>query len=318
MKFQFNPYSRASTLFFLSMLFWGSAYSQSKQDTLHIVVVGNSFSRNATEYLPELAKEGGHPLVIQKAEISGGSLQDHWEAVESSRKNPQADKGRPYKGKSLGDILSERQWDMITFQQASTISADIGSYFPYIDSLYNYVISYQPDIKIMIHQTWPYRIDAPYFSRYRNDKRVGSAEEMWKKTHAIYRVIQSRYDAGIIPTGDGFWALGSDPDWGYKVDRTYDLKHPNYPELPDQQYSLHVGYSWNKNKKFKFDSHHASVAGCYLGSLIWYSVLFKESPVKLRFRPVEISEKFARKLKVTAVRVTPIEIQENQHLKTPY
>jgi len=72
--------------------------------------------------------------------------------------------------------------------------------------------------------------------------------------------------------------------------------------LPVQVNSLHQGYSWDKNKKLVFDSHHANDAGCYLGGLVWYTYLFEESPVRLKFVPKTVSPDFAVYLKKVAKR----------------
>lgn len=267
---------------------------------LRVIVVGNSFSRNATEFLPALAEEAGHKLILQKAEISGGSLKEHWEAVQAFQANNKNPEGRPYKGKSLKEILQEGNWDMITFQQASTISADIETYLPYLDSLVSYAKKHSPRVEVVIHQTWSYRSDAPYWSRYRGKERARSAGEMWEKSRAVYHAIAERYDARIIPTGDGFWAIDSNPEWGYKKDANFDFKRPEFPELPNQEHSLHMGYTWSSTGKFKLDSHHANNAGRYLGALIWYSFLFGESTSDLRFLPEHVPSAFARKIREVA------------------
>ena len=51
-------------------------------------------------------------------------------------------------------------------------------------------------------------------------------------------------------------------------------------------------------KKLELDTHHASDAGCYLGSLVWYSFLFQESPERLNFVPQGVkNNEFAKSLK---------------------
>lgn len=90
--------------------------------------------------------------------------------------------------------------------------------------------------------------------------------------------------------------------WNYRKDTTFDYSHPQYPQVPVQTNSLHVGYYWNRTKKLIYDGHHASAAGCYLGGVVWYAVLFNECPEKLTFKPVEVTQQFANYLKQTAAR----------------
>jgi len=271
-----------------------------KEKELRLLVIGNSFSRNATLYLPQLAEEGRHKLVIQKAEISGASLKRHWDAVEVAEADPEDPKGRPYSGKSLRMLLRESKWDIITMQQASTYSAYADSYHPYIDQLYRFIKELQPNAEIVMHQTWAYRSDAKYFSRISEEKRAKSSQEMWEKSREAYHKMADKFGLRIIPTGDAFWAVSSDPTWRFVPDDKYNFVNPVYPELPNEKNSLNTGYAWTKNKKFKLDANHANTAGCYLGALTWYSFLFKESPVHLKFVPEGISQEFAKHLQHVA------------------
>ncbi len=74
------------------LLVFNSGYAQSgraaagKTDTLRLFLIGNSFSQNAARFLPQLAEEGGHPLVIGRAEIGGCTLQKHWYESYSGRR----------------------------------------------------------------------------------------------------------------------------------------------------------------------------------------------------------------------------------------
>lgn len=81
---------------------------------MRVFVIGNSFSANATRYLPQLAKEGGHELIIGRAELPGHSLQQHWSYAEAAQANPDDPKGKPYKGKSLRELFSVGKWDIVT------------------------------------------------------------------------------------------------------------------------------------------------------------------------------------------------------------
>ncbi|WP_353140670.1 DUF4886 domain-containing protein [Pseudopedobacter sp.] len=267
---------------------------------IRLLVIGNSFSRNATLYLPQLAVEGGHKLIIQKAEISGSPLKKHWELVEIAASNPDDPEGKPYKGKSLKMLLMDGKWDIVTLQQASTYSAYSDSYYPYINYLYNFIKKFQPNAEIVIHQTWPYRKDAKYFSRVTAEERAKSAQEMWAKSRIAYHKVAKELNMRIIPVGDAFWEVSSDHKWKFVPDIDYNFENPIYPELPNEKNSLNVGYSWTKNKKLKLDANHANQAGCYLGALIWYSFLFRESPVNLKFVPENVSQDFAAYLRAVA------------------
>lgn len=284
----------------LVILLAHTAYAQSAADTLRLFLIGNSFSQNATRYLPQMAAEGGHPLLIQRAELGGCSLQRHWDHAAAYEADSLDPKGKPYKGKSLKMLLSEGTWDIVTLQQYSMHSADPATYEPYASKLYAYIKALQPQAKIVFHQTWAYRSDADGFGQTGEGELATSEREMWEKSRKAYHTIAEKLHVGIIPVGDAFWKNSSDAKWGYQKDTKFDVKAARYPALPNQTHSLHAGYRWTNDKKLGFDSHHANEAGCYLGGLVWYGFLFGESPLKVSYVPKEVPAAFAAHLKQVA------------------
>lgn len=274
--------------------------SASKSDTLRLLLIGNSFSINASQFLPELAKEGHHPLVIGRAEIGGCSLKKHWDLAQLAEKDPSDPNGKPYKGKSLRTVLSEASWQVVTLQQYSLHSGCLETYSPYARNLYNFIKSIRPDARVVIHQTWAYRCDSKDFTLVTETQSAKSADEMYQKLRESYYRTASDLGVKVMPVGDAFQKVSSSKKWGFKPDTSYDFNHPVYPALPNQAHTLHRGYYWEKDQKLGFDSHHASEAGCFLGSLVWYRFLFGESPEKLTFVPKQVDPDFAVYLKKVA------------------
>jgi hypothetical protein len=272
--------------------------AQSQQ--IRLFIIGNSFSQNASAYLPQLVQEGGHTLLVGRAELGGCSLQRHWEIVEAAEANPEDPKGKPYKGKSLKMLLSEGQWDIITLQQNSMNSSDPATYSPYARKLYGYIKALQPQAEIVLHQTWAYRTDARTFGLIGGNQHAQDARQMWERSRAAYRALASELGLRIIPTGDAFWQVNTHPAWGYKKDEHYNFSSSLKPALPDQTHSLHVGYTWKQDNTLGFDANHANEAGRFLGSLTWYSFLFGESPTAIRFVPEKVPQDFAAYLKKAA------------------
>ncbi|MBW3636770.1 MAG: DUF4886 domain-containing protein [Armatimonadetes bacterium] len=267
--------------------------------TVRVFVIGNSFSQNATRYLPELAKEGGHELVIGRAELGGHSLKQHWSYVEAAEANPADPKGKAYGAKTLRELFSAGTWDIVTIQQASIFSSDVETYRPYAQKLRDYIKSLQPWAEVVLHQTWAYRSDAKSFG-FLNEKtkeRTQDQREMWAKLHGAYYTIAREIGVRVIPVGDVFWRVSSDPKWGYQKDPNFNFEKPVHPALPDQSYSLHAGYRWGNPTNFAFDANHANSAGCYLAGLVWYRFLFDESPAKLTFVPKDVNPDFAAYLR---------------------
>lgn len=214
----------------------------SKLDTLRLLLIGNSFSINASQYLPELAKEGHHPLVIGRAEIGGCSLQKHWDLAQLAEKDPSNPDGKPYNGKSLRTVLSEAPWQVVILQQYSLHSGWLETYSPYARNLYNFIKSIRPDAQVVIHQTWAYRSDSKDFTLVTETQSARSANEMYQKLRESYYSTASDLGVKVMPVGDAFQKVSSSEKWGFKADTRYDFSNPVYPNLPGQANTLHRGY----------------------------------------------------------------------------
>jgi hypothetical protein len=285
--------------------------SSARADTVRLFLIGNSFSGNAARYLPQLAGDGQHTLIIGRAEVGGCSLERHWNAYAAAEKNPDSAEGKFYSGKTLRQLLGTGKWDVVTLQQYSLLSPDIETYRPFALQLRDALKGMQPDAEVVLHQTWAYRTDAKNFGfvDQKANQRARNQRQMWGKSRLAYHGIADELGLRVIPSGDALWRVDSDQKWGYKPDTTFDFKNAAYPALPDQTHSLHVGYSWNKEKTaIAADYNHAGAAGCYLAGLVWYGFLFNESPEKLTFRPAEVPADFAAHLRRVAWQI----VQENR------
>jgi hypothetical protein len=289
-----------TTLLFCVSSFAGEA------KTVKLLTIGNSFSANATHYLGDLAKAGGHTLIHQPLVIGGASFQVH---VEKARKHEAdaKDKAGLYKsGRGLKESLALDQWNYITIQQASLKSHDDATYQPYAGWLRDYITKYAPQAKLLVHETWEYRKDDSRFTKP-SDKpgEPKTQEEMYTGLRAAYDKIAAELGAKVIPTGDAFHLADTDATWAYQTDTTFDPKVAKKPTLPDQTHSLHVGWRWAKPKSggpiaLGMDGHHANMAGEYLGACVWYEVLFGESAVDNAYVPKGLEADYAHFLQDTA------------------
>ncbi len=262
---------------------------------LRLFTVGNSFSNNATKYLPDLAKAGGHTLILGRAQTGGCSLERHWNAVEADLASASDPKGKIYGGEVEMNAVPVPGLQI--FLNASYLHSKLAAV-----QGFNFGTSkkIQRRAEIVIHQTWAYRVDAAKFGQVGPGKNAASDREMWERSRAAYWQLATELSLRVIPTGDAFWRVASDSDWRYKPDSTFDLKTAVYPSLPDQTHSLHVGYRWSAEKKLGMDANHANVAGEYLGALVWYAFLFNESPERLSFLPAGVTPEFGTYLRRVA------------------
>lgn len=279
--------------------------------TVRLLTIGNSFSANATHYLKDLTKAGGHTLIHNSLVIGGSSFQVH------ADKTKVEGKARLYQnGRDLVANLTADRWDYVTIQQASIKSHDDATYQPHAGFLRDLITQHAPQAKLLIHQTWAYRVDDPRFTKPTG--KLGepkTQEEMYRGLTAAYDKLAAELDAGIIPVGDAFFRADTDSKWAFRPDlKLFDPKTAKRPELPDQTHSLHVGWRWANSKDGKkitlgMDGHHANLAGEYLGACVWYEVLFGESPVGIAFVPKGLESEFAHFLRQTAHEVVQVRLK---------
>lgn len=281
--------------------------------SVRLLTIGNSFSRNATNHLDDLAKAGGHTLVHRPIVVGGASLELHATKAQAHEADAADPAGKYTNGRSLEEELRDGPWDFVTIQQASIKSHDLATYRPFAGWLAAYIAERAPGAKLLVHQTWAYRIDDPRFAKP-SDKpgEPKTQEEMHRGLTRAYRTIAAELGAGFLPVGDAFHLADTDPEWGYRPDPDFDPKALRHPALPGQTHSLHVGWRWRKPKgggeaTLGMDGHHANLAGEYLGACVWYEVLFGESAVGNPYVPEGIDPAYARFLQETAHRAVSAE-----------
>lgn len=271
--------------------------------TVRLLTIGNSFSQNATRFLPQLAAAAGHKLIHRPIVVGGASLELHAEKARKHERDPNDKAGLYANGRSLREQLAAEPWDFVTIQQASLKSHDLASYRPFAGQLGDYVKRYAPGAKLLVHQTWAYRCDDPRFTRSKAGSPA-SREAMYQGLSAAYRTVAAELGAGRIPVGDAFQRADTDPQWGYRPDKRFDFANARPPTLPDQTHSLHVGWRWTKQKDGRttlaMDGHHANVAGEYLGACVFFETLFDESVVGNAYSPPGLDAPYGRFLQETA------------------
>ncbi|WP_206108040.1 DUF4886 domain-containing protein [Paludisphaera soli] len=276
-------------------------------ETVRLLTVGNSFSQNATRYLADVVRAQGDALVHHSAAIPGGTLEQHCEKADVHAAKPKDPRGF-YLGsrRSLVQELHDEPWDFITVQQASLRSHDVATYRPFAARLVEILRREAPSARVVLHESWAYRIDDPRFDPAAEHAPGEPADQaaMHRGLADAYRAIAHELGAPLIPVGDAFHLADADPTWGYKPDASFDLATAAHPALPDQTHSLHMGRRWSKRADGTYglvmDGHHANVAGQYLGALVFYESLYASSVLGCTFRPNGINAEYARFLQKTA------------------
>jgi hypothetical protein len=275
--------------------------------TVKLLTIGNSFSVNATHYLGDLANASGNKLIHLPLVIGGAAFDVHWAKVETFEADPKDKAGQYTSGRSLQQELQADQWDFITIQQSSIKSHDLSTYEPYARQLRDYIRKYAPKSEILIHETWPYRVDDPRFSV--KEPKAGEPKtqaEMYEGLRNSYRATAKELGLRLLPVGDAFNLANTDPAWGYKAAAIPTAAAYQYPDLPPQTHSLNKGYAWKADasgtQKLGMDGHHASTAGEFLGGCVWFEVMFGQSVIGNSYRPPGLSAEDAAYLQKTAHR----------------
>ena len=161
-------------------------------------MIGNSFADDTIYYASRIAQSYGINLNIFNSYIAGCTVNKHYENLTTdaalySMRSMNNDSWVYNDNMTLDAIIQTRQWDIITFQQAS---AEVGrnSSYSNLANLVNEVknrLDYSP--RIMWHQTWAYDYSYQeyydYFSYFNNDQI------------AMYNAIIDCYQNEVLPLG---------------------------------------------------------------------------------------------------------------------
>ncbi len=207
-------------------------------DTLRILAIGNSFSDDATQYLPDLLEAAGiHNVILGRLYIGGCTLERHCKEFETNGHEYVYLKStsnkwftvKKYKQGYFMDGLGDEPWDIITLQQGSPKSGRWDSYDPWLGRLIEIVRKNcsNPDAAIVWHQTWAYsrKYTNRSFANYAYDQKL-----MFDSIRACVDKASKDYDIPVvIPSGPAVQLMRSsrfntDNDLtrdGFHMDYTY-------------------------------------------------------------------------------------------------
>jgi len=272
------------------LLFSFKSFGQS--DTLRVLAIGNSFSQDAVEqYLYELAKAAGKPIVIGNMYIGGAPLSLHWDNAKTNRpaydyRKISADGQKStMKNTSINSALLDERWDYVSLQQASPLSGRFDSYVVPLKALHGYIDSVTAgSVKFIWHQTWAYGPNSTHkgFATYNHDQ------------HSMYEAIMdasSRVDT-IIPV---------------------DVLIPCGTAIQNARTSF-VGNDLTR------DGYHLDLyIGRFIAACTWFESLFGQEAPVANYHPDQVTDaeaKVARKAAHRAVQtpfsITNLEMQADQ------
>lgn len=259
-----------------------------ERESLKLLTIGNSFSNDALGYLSYIAKAGDKNLTVGRASLGGCSLERHARHLrEAEAGDP---KGKAYDGRSLPEILASQPWDIVTIQQWSQLSFKPETFQPHADELIAAIRKHAPSAEIVVHETWAYREDHPWFQK--NDGFTPA--KMYEGARDTYRAFADGKGFRILPVGDAMNLARKTARWTFTPDTSFDLQNPPPGQLPDQHASLNIGWRWTTPKgdaqpKLELDAIHCNAAGKYLAGCVWYLQLFNAETLPASFTPKDLT-----------------------------
>lgn len=181
--------------------------------TLKVLAIGNSFSQDATEYLWDIAKDGGvEKIIIGNLYIGGCALDKHYSNIKANSGAYTYYKNTSGKWTSTANVsvqkaLADEEWDIVTVQQASGSSGVATSYAP-LAKILEFLAENEPNADVYWHLTWAYQQNSTHssFPTYGNDQM--------KMYDAILKAYDSKVKVqesivGTIPSGTAVQNLRS-------------------------------------------------------------------------------------------------------------
>lgn len=259
---------------------------------LKVLMIGNSFSLSVLEYLPKLVVDGGkHKLKLATTYIGGCSIERHLQNLANEATQPEKKPygfyvvGKPKVSSRLSDAIKSDNWDIISIQQASPQSPYKEKTHADAAKLIAIIRELAPNAEIIVHQTWSYRADHPWFigPQLKMDQLT-----MYKLLDDNYKSLAAKYGFRLVPVGDAVQNYrASLPPFQFFTNE--ELIRKITEEKFDASCGDVVGTTRVKTDKktgkptLSHDRIHLNRKGQYLQACVWYMFLFDEEAKDIKF-----------------------------------
>lgn len=233
---------------------------------MKLLLISNSFGVNLQTYAKDIAKVNNLDLEIYTLFIGGCSLESHDKNIKENNKAYElfVDGKTTSLFISIEEALRLKDWDIISLQQASHLSGDKSSYYPYFNNVYTYVKIKCPFAKIMFHKTWAYSNKNPYkFSEVKTwlpSFKFKNTEEMKDGIDEALSKIMKDYKIDIVVNSG---------DIVYKAMKVFD-------------------------NVYDFEGFHLNNLGCYIIGTNLIKILLNKK-IENVFVPIDLDKKICEK-----------------------
>ena len=241
-----------------------------QDDTINVLMVGNSFCYYYTDELYHIAEAAGIKMRVCNVYYSGCKLDQHW----TWWKNNQANYSFHENGEKLIEnvdlnyCLKQGNWDVISVQSATILTnnaeAALAENNPYLEDLLGYFRQQFPKSRILWHHTWSSQVGTTTTGSVMPDTAAQHARD--EKIQNFALLVCDKYDMERVNTGEA-WRIIRDGGYdnlcarlGKKVEGAADHTGDNY--------------------------HDGDIGGGqYLNACVWFEVITGQSCVGNTYVP---------------------------------
>ena len=236
-----------------------------KTEVLKILMIGNSFSQDTVEHMPEMAMSlGFSDYVVGNLVIGGCSINTHYNHSKSGAKAYGFEIYEKAKGEwlnkdeySLIDGITYTDWDFITLQQVSSLSGKEETYNQEIDEMIEFVKLHatNKNVQLIWNMTWSYSQGFAGLEAYENDQM------------SMYKSIIATVQRKIVPN------------------KSFKNISPAGTSIQNARTS-YIGDDFTR------DGFHLSYKlGRYISGLTMFCTVTGYSPSEISYRPNDVDEK---------------------------
>lgn len=267
-----------------------------------ILVIGNSFSIDATYYLRDIVKAytGMKDTKLKIGVMYHGSsyAKKQWEVIKGNDKTyfQYYENGLNKGGMGVEEVLFMEKWDIIILQHFTAYEGlmeeyNTGEYAfsPYLVKIAEFVNNKCSEVEIMVHQTWSYEVGFEVCSEVEQQRKMTENSCVMNKRIAdeiSIRLYNEKGKVKVIPSGEVMqYARESKNIYGKMMFMT-EFSREDLKTLDDK---LDIGAKDYSGEKIKLnrDGFHASMPGRFLLALVWFKFIFGKDFEDIYFLPTE-------------------------------
>jgi hypothetical protein len=124
---------------------------------VHVLIMGDSFSRDAFGYVPGVMADVRPEIYLdmELLYLGGKGLKYHWDYISNDKNNfildeysPNNDKWYSYANIFGGDIISSQNWDLVILQEGSSTARNSELTLEHVQTIGSYLRERQPSVKL--------------------------------------------------------------------------------------------------------------------------------------------------------------------------